>query len=105
VLKERHEIVEHIIKTYPKTMEILDQQGRTAVYYAAVQQNAIYDTLVDAGANVTAVDKAGFTPSYYRANPDSDVHPASPIQKVPASPMPKYMSLDDTLQDSGKLFD
>lgn len=60
VLAERHEIVEHIIKTYPKSMQIVDQQKRTATHYAAVQQNAIYDTLVDAGANVSLVDKVSF---------------------------------------------
>ncbi|KAI6240921.1 Ankyrin repeat and Ankyrin repeat-containing domain-containing protein [Aphelenchoides fujianensis] len=57
VLKERHEIVEHIARTYPKQLDITDHQGRSAAHYAAVQQNAIYDTLVDAGANVNFADK------------------------------------------------
>jgi hypothetical protein len=34
--------------------------GRTAAHYAAPQQNAIYDTLADAGANVKIVDKVGY---------------------------------------------
>jgi F0F1-type ATP synthase delta subunit len=57
VLKERHEIVEHITKTFPKCMDIVDHQGRSAAHYAAVQQNAIFDSLVDAGANVHFPDK------------------------------------------------
>jgi hypothetical protein len=32
------------------------QLGRTATHYAAPQQNAIYDTLLDAHANVHLID-------------------------------------------------
>ncbi|KAI6235408.1 Ankyrin repeat and Ankyrin repeat-containing domain-containing protein [Aphelenchoides besseyi] len=101
VLKERHEIVEHIARTYPKQLDITDHQGRSAVHYAAVQQNAIYDTLVDAGANVNFADKTGHTASRYRASPDPNIRPASPSQNTTTNAaMLKHPSLDDTTHDS-----
>ncbi|CAD5214744.1 unnamed protein product [Bursaphelenchus okinawaensis] len=100
VLKERHEIVEYIAKTFPKQLDITDQQGRSAAHYAAVQQNAIYDTLVDGGANVYFVDKRGFTASRYRTNPDMNLRPASPQLSQFNSLAHKHPSLDDTIQDT-----
>jgi ankyrin repeat protein len=68
VLKERHEIVEHIVKTYSKSMDITDHQGRSAAHYAAVQPNAIYDTLLEHGANIHFPDKVCSTNFLYIAN-------------------------------------
>lgn len=50
-------MVEHIVKAYPRCIDVSDHQRRSAAHYAAIQQNAIYDTLVDAGANVHFPDK------------------------------------------------
>uniref|UniRef100_A0A1I7SUJ5 ANK_REP_REGION domain-containing protein n=2 Tax=Bursaphelenchus xylophilus TaxID=6326 RepID=A0A1I7SUJ5_BURXY len=100
VIKERHEMVEHIAKSYPKQLDTTDQQGRSAAHYAAVQQNAIYDTLVDGGANVYFADKRGFTASRYRTNPDMNLRPASPQLGQSNSSVYKHPSLDDTVQDT-----
>ncbi|KAI1708826.1 ankyrin repeats (3 copies) domain-containing protein [Ditylenchus destructor] len=83
VLKERHEIVEHIAYSFPKLIDIADHAGRTAAHYAAPQQNAIYDTLLEAGANIYLPDKNGFTASRYRNSPDQMVLPLPPPPTLP----------------------
>ncbi|VDD96314.1 unnamed protein product [Enterobius vermicularis] len=56
------------------------QDGRTAVHIAAVQQNAIYDTLMEYGADVNLpdeVDIEGVTAAQYRKNAEEYIRPSS----------------------------
>uniref|UniRef100_A0A0R3RJ66 ANK_REP_REGION domain-containing protein n=1 Tax=Elaeophora elaphi TaxID=1147741 RepID=A0A0R3RJ66_9BILA len=46
------------------------RNGRAAVHYAAVQKNAIYDTLIDCGADGSLADSLGITAAQYRQNPN-----------------------------------
>ncbi|KAL3089107.1 hypothetical protein niasHT_023571 [Heterodera trifolii] len=75
VLKERHQMVEYIGQTFADFINIADHLGRTAAHYAAPQQNAIYDTLADHGANTHIADKNGFTAARYRQHPEQMVKP------------------------------
>uniref|UniRef100_A0A0M3HW63 ANK_REP_REGION domain-containing protein n=1 Tax=Ascaris lumbricoides TaxID=6252 RepID=A0A0M3HW63_ASCLU len=73
VCKERHEIVEYLASDFPNSINITDeaflshfppmkvsindlQNGRAPIHYAATQQNAIYDTLVECGADAFLPD-------------------------------------------------
>ncbi|KIH52183.1 hypothetical protein ANCDUO_17717, partial [Ancylostoma duodenale] len=56
VLKERHEIVEFIATEFPHAINLPDQAGRAPIHYAAAQPNAIYDTLIDLGADPRVTD-------------------------------------------------
>uniref|UniRef100_A0A0K0F5M1 ANK_REP_REGION domain-containing protein n=1 Tax=Strongyloides venezuelensis TaxID=75913 RepID=A0A0K0F5M1_STRVS len=83
VLNEKHDIVEFIGNNFSKFINTVDQAGRSAVHYAAIQQNAIYDTLVDKGASIDVKDKDGFTAHYYRGKGDRIIRPLSP-KKAPS---------------------
>ncbi|TKR64477.1 hypothetical protein L596_025002 [Steinernema carpocapsae] len=98
VLRERHEMVEMIANGYPKYIDITDENGRAAIHYAAAQQNAIYDTLVDAGASPNVADKDGFTAVRYRNSPDRLHRPQSSLTSV-SSLMLRRLSLDESLYD------
>uniref|UniRef100_A0A914CE44 Uncharacterized protein n=1 Tax=Acrobeloides nanus TaxID=290746 RepID=A0A914CE44_9BILA len=101
VLKEKHEMVEQIAHMFPKYLDITDHAGRTPVHYAATQPNAIYDTLVDDGADVFIIDNDGFSAARYRNIPDQpSLRPVSSIVTRIPSPMPtRRMSLDDSGYD------
>uniref|UniRef100_A0A914GVW4 Uncharacterized protein n=1 Tax=Globodera rostochiensis TaxID=31243 RepID=A0A914GVW4_GLORO len=75
VLKERHQMVEFVAQTFSDFINIADHLGRTAAHYAAPQQNAIYDTLADLGADTQIADKNGFTAARYRQHPEQMVKP------------------------------
>uniref|UniRef100_A0AC34QFB3 Uncharacterized protein n=1 Tax=Panagrolaimus sp. JU765 TaxID=591449 RepID=A0AC34QFB3_9BILA len=100
VLKEKHEAVEYIAHAFPKYLNIVDQAGRAPVHYAAIQKNAIYDTLVDAGADNGFADKDGYTAQRYRNNPSHDLTPVSTAGNASASPIfMRRLSLDDSMFD------
>ncbi|VDK76786.1 unnamed protein product, partial [Litomosoides sigmodontis] len=73
VCNERHEIVEYLASAFPKSIDILDADGRAAVHYAATQKNAIYDTLIDCGADSSLADSIGITAAQYRENADATI--------------------------------
>ncbi|KAK0420632.1 hypothetical protein QR680_014803 [Steinernema hermaphroditum] len=98
VLRERHEMVEMIANGWPRYVDIADENGRAAIHYAAAQQNAIYDTLVDAGANSNVADKDGFTAVRYRNSPDRLHRPQSSVTSV-SSLMLRRLSLDESMFD------
>uniref|UniRef100_A0A7E4V913 ANK_REP_REGION domain-containing protein n=1 Tax=Panagrellus redivivus TaxID=6233 RepID=A0A7E4V913_PANRE len=103
VLKERHEIVEYIAHAFPKYLNIKDFAGRSAAHYASSQKNAIYDTLMDAGADVSFPDKDGYTAQRYRNNPGHQVRPVTDMTTEVTSPiMMKTLSFDDTSLDQGE---
>ena len=74
------------------------QLGRTALHYAAAQQNAIYDSLVDLGARKDLPDQDGVTAEEYRQNPSRLVRPTSAVSSV----MLRSMSTDDEFFDPGE---
>ncbi|CAJ0942117.1 unnamed protein product, partial [Mesorhabditis belari] len=77
VLRERHEIVEFLATDFSAFIDLPDAQGRTPLHYAAVQPNAIYDTLVELGADPNINDLEGNSASFYRENPDRMSRPLS----------------------------
>ncbi|XGW18517.1 hypothetical protein V3C99_002825 [Haemonchus contortus] len=95
VLKERHEMVELIVSEYPNTVNITDQSGRSAIHYAATQSNAIYDTLIDLGADPTITDSEGLTAEECRRSPDRLRRTVS----AESSLMMRSMSTDDEFYD------
>ncbi|CAJ0580803.1 unnamed protein product, partial [Mesorhabditis spiculigera] len=94
VLRERHEMAEFLASEYPKEMDLIDAQGRSPLHYAAVQPNAIYDTLVELGSNPDINDLDGFSASFYRENPDRLCRPISA-----PSPLIHTLSSDDDWVD------
>uniref|UniRef100_A0A183BUL8 ANK_REP_REGION domain-containing protein n=1 Tax=Globodera pallida TaxID=36090 RepID=A0A183BUL8_GLOPA len=64
-----------VAQTFSDFINIADHLGRTAAHYAAPQQNAIYDTLADLGADTQIADKNGFTAARYRQHPEQMVKP------------------------------
>uniref|UniRef100_A0A1I7T975 ANK_REP_REGION domain-containing protein n=1 Tax=Caenorhabditis tropicalis TaxID=1561998 RepID=A0A1I7T975_9PELO len=95
VLQEKHEIVEHLALTFPNQIDLTDTLGRTALHYAACQQNAIYDSLVDLGARKDLPDQEGITAEEYRQNPTRLIRPSSAVSSV----MLRSMSTDDEFFD------
>ncbi|CAD6188138.1 unnamed protein product [Caenorhabditis auriculariae] len=95
VLKERHEMVEYLAANFSTRLDSLDQAGRTALHYAAVQSNAIYDTLVDLGADRDIADQDGVTAEEYRQSPSRYIRPASAASSL----MLRSMSTDDEFFD------
>uniref|UniRef100_A0A915PJ46 Uncharacterized protein n=1 Tax=Setaria digitata TaxID=48799 RepID=A0A915PJ46_9BILA len=98
VCLERHEIVEYLARAYPESRDILDVNGRAAIHYAAAQQNAIYDTLIDYGANALITDKAGLTAAQYRENPEAVL--PSPLISNDSDFKLGHVSLDENHYDS-----
>ncbi|KAK6741809.1 hypothetical protein RB195_009591 [Necator americanus] len=97
VLKERHEMVEFIAMDFPHAINLPDQAGRSAIHYAAAQPNAIYDTLIDLGADPRLTDIEGYTAEAFRRSPDRLRRPAS----ADSSLMLRSMSTDDEFYDPG----
>ncbi|VDM54426.1 unnamed protein product [Angiostrongylus costaricensis] len=97
VLKERHEMVELIAKEFPNAVNLTDQVGRTACHYAAAQSNAIYDTLIDLGADPQIPDLDEFSAEAFRRSPDRLRHTAS----TGSSPAILSLSTDDEFYDPG----
>ncbi|KAK6741808.1 hypothetical protein RB195_009591 [Necator americanus] len=95
VLKERHEMVEFIAMDFPHAINLPDQAGRSAIHYAAAQPNAIYDTLIDLGADPRLTDIEGYTAEAFRRSPDRLRRPAS----ADSSLMLRSMSTDDEFYD------
>ncbi|PAV76297.1 hypothetical protein WR25_16953 isoform C [Diploscapter pachys] len=102
VLRERHEMVEFLASEYPNCINLLDQVSfgnikadRTALHYAAVQANAIYDTLVDLGADKEITDQDGVSAEEYRQTPGRFIRPASAASSL----MLRSMSTDDEFFD------
>ncbi|GMT20603.1 hypothetical protein PFISCL1PPCAC_11900 [Pristionchus fissidentatus] len=91
VLRERHEICETIASAYPHLIDEQDAHGRTALHYASIQGNAIYDSLVDLGANRNLRDEDGYSPAVYREKPSlmvrtlSSMTSSSPVMVHSAS--------------------
>uniref|UniRef100_A0A158P855 ANK_REP_REGION domain-containing protein n=1 Tax=Angiostrongylus cantonensis TaxID=6313 RepID=A0A158P855_ANGCA len=95
VLKERHEMVEFIAKEFPHAINLTDQVGRTACHYAAAQPNAIYDTLIDLGADPQIPDLDEFSAEAFRRSPDRLRRTAS----TGSSPAILSLSTDDEFYD------
>ncbi|KAL6727776.1 hypothetical protein Aduo_009624 [Ancylostoma duodenale] len=95
VLKERHEIVEFIATEFPHAINLPDQAGRAPIHYAAAQPNAIYDTLIDLGADPRVTDLEGYSAEAFRQSPDRLRRPAS----ADSSLMIRSMSTDDEFYD------
>ncbi|CAG9538986.1 unnamed protein product [Cercopithifilaria johnstoni] len=99
VCNERHEIVEYLASVFPKSIDILDVNGRAAIHYAATQKNAIYDTLIDCGADSSLADKIGITAAQYRDNIDITI-PSPLITSKTSDMVFKRYSLTENLYDS-----
>ncbi|KAH8307053.1 hypothetical protein KR044_004237 [Drosophila immigrans] len=67
VLFGHSDIVRYLASRFPETMEITDNDGRTALHYAAtIKDNGhFYNVLSQLGSNPKAVDKLGHTPEFY----------------------------------------
>ncbi|VDK19395.1 unnamed protein product [Anisakis simplex] len=101
VCKERHEIVEYLADKFPDCINVTDEvNGRTAVHFAATQQNAIYDTLLEYGADSDLPDNDGWTAARYRTCPDRFIRPLSRVTCA-SSPLFTYLSFDENVFDPG----
>ncbi|MCP9259005.1 Ankyrin repeat protein [Dirofilaria immitis] len=100
VCRERHEIVEYLATAFPNSIDILDVNGRAAIHYAATQKNAIYDTLIDCGANGLLADKIGITAAQYREDPNAIL--PSPLLSSIDDPSFKRYSLSENIYDPGE---
>ncbi|KAK5983579.1 hypothetical protein GCK32_014073, partial [Trichostrongylus colubriformis] len=69
--------------------------GRRAIHYAATQSNAIYDTLVDLGADPRVTDSEGISAEACRRSPDRLRRTVS----AESSLMMRSMSTDDEFYD------
>ncbi|EFO20957.2 hypothetical protein LOAG_07532 [Loa loa] len=98
VCYERHEIVNYLANVFPKSIDILDANGRAAIHYAATQKNAIYDTLIDCGADSSLPDKIGITAAQYRENSDA-VIPSPLLSPMSDDLTFKRYSLSENLFD------
>ncbi|XP_017837898.1 uncharacterized protein LOC108596523 isoform X2 [Drosophila busckii] len=67
VLFGHSDIVRYLASRFPETMAITDNDGRTALHYAAtIKDNGhFYNVLAQLGANSKALDKLGHTPEFY----------------------------------------
>ncbi|KAH8407430.1 hypothetical protein KR222_000860, partial [Zaprionus bogoriensis] len=67
VLFGHSDIVRYLASRFPETMAITDNDGRTALHYAAtIKDNGhFYNVLSQLGANHKALDKLGHTPEFY----------------------------------------
>ncbi|KAK6038294.1 hypothetical protein COOONC_24201 [Cooperia oncophora] len=74
--------------------------GRSAIHYAAAQSNAIYDTLIDLGADPRITDSDGLSAEAFRRSPDRLRRTAS----AESSLMMRSMSTDDEFFDPGLAF-
>uniref|UniRef100_A0A915BIQ3 ANK_REP_REGION domain-containing protein n=1 Tax=Parascaris univalens TaxID=6257 RepID=A0A915BIQ3_PARUN len=60
----------------------MKSNGRAPIHYAATQQNAIYDTLVECGADAFQPDNNGWTAARYRMSPDHFVRPPVEMRRI-----------------------
>ncbi|VDM92708.1 unnamed protein product, partial [Onchocerca ochengi] len=75
------------------------RHGRAAIHYAATQKNAIYDTLIDCGANGLLADKIGITAVQYREDPNAVV-PSPLLSSTGDDNLTfKHYSLDENIYD------
>ncbi|KAM8711218.1 hypothetical protein ACLKA7_000368 [Drosophila subpalustris] len=67
VLFGHSDIVRYLASRFPETMAITDNDGRTALHYAAtIKDNGhFYNVLSQLGSDPKAVDKLGHTPEFY----------------------------------------
>ncbi|XP_057668125.1 uncharacterized protein LOC130901063 isoform X2 [Diorhabda carinulata] len=63
-------IVRYLAGRFPETLQMVDDDGRTPLHYAAIlnDNGHYYNLLVHLGADMRAEDKFGFNPEYYRKN-------------------------------------
>ncbi|XP_039956573.1 uncharacterized protein LOC120772186 isoform X3 [Bactrocera tryoni] len=68
VLFGNTDIVRYLAARFPETTTITDNDGRTALHYAAtINDNGhFYNVLTQLGANSKALDKLGHTPEFYQ---------------------------------------
>ncbi|XP_054740139.1 uncharacterized protein LOC129245781 isoform X2 [Anastrepha obliqua] len=73
VLFGNADIVRYLAARFPETTTITDNDGRTALHYAAtINDNGhFYNVLAQLGANSKAVDKLGHTPELYQHNEEA----------------------------------
>ncbi|RWS09895.1 Tankyrase-1-like protein [Dinothrombium tinctorium] len=72
VLHGHMDVLVYIITQFPETIDGPDNEGRTALHYAAVigdEDSQYYEILKKAGASEQIVDKLGHTPLYYLQHP------------------------------------
>ncbi|GMS90395.1 hypothetical protein PENTCL1PPCAC_12570, partial [Pristionchus entomophagus] len=98
VLREKHEICETIASSQPQLVNLQDAHGRTALHYASIQGNAIYDSLVDLGASRDIRDEDGYSPAVYREKPSLMVRSLSSITSSPIM-IQHSLSTDEELFD------
>ncbi|XP_018801269.1 PREDICTED: uncharacterized protein LOC108976536 isoform X5 [Bactrocera latifrons] len=73
VLFGNTDIVRYLAARFPETTTITDNDGRTALHYAAtINDNGhFYNVLTQLGANSKALDKLGHTPEFYQNKDDA----------------------------------
>ena len=63
-------IARYLVNNFNELINISDAKGRTALHYAAAMEdnNYLYKTLINRGADTSIKDKAGKTPGQYNKN-------------------------------------
>ncbi|KAE8750583.1 hypothetical protein FOCC_FOCC002563 [Frankliniella occidentalis] len=80
VFRGQRGVVDWLLDNQPNTVHLKDREGRTPLHYcgACEDQDAMWQRLVDAGADVGAKDNRGRTADYYLEKPDELRLPTSP---------------------------
>ncbi|XP_064648221.1 uncharacterized protein LOC135500600 [Lineus longissimus] len=68
VLYNRQEIVEYLLENYPYLIHFKDNHDRTPLHYALAVDDKLKETLLNAGADMGALDMRQNPPSYYEEN-------------------------------------
>ena len=70
IILGHQQIFRYLTSNFQELINLRDARGRTALHYAAALQdnNYIYKTLINRGADTSAKDHSGNTPGHYNKN-------------------------------------
>jgi len=70
IILGHQQIFRYLTSNFQELINLRDARGRTALHYAAALQdnNYIYKTLINRGADTSAKDQSGKTPGHYNKN-------------------------------------
>ncbi|XP_069964076.1 uncharacterized protein [Bactrocera oleae] len=102
VLFGNTDIVRYLAARFPETTTITDNDGRTALHYAAtINDNGhFYNVLTQLGANSKALDKLGNTPEFYQ-NKDEEAKDILNYKKLLSNFGAEELE-DELLNDQGQ---
>uniref|UniRef100_T1IVP2 Uncharacterized protein n=1 Tax=Strigamia maritima TaxID=126957 RepID=T1IVP2_STRMM len=99
VLNNQTSIAKYILEKFPTAIQARDNQGRTALHYAAVtsDEGEMYKILLEYGADKKATDMRGKIPEYYLQNPEE-----MPLKNLRDGAISKVTRRNDKRNDRGR---